>query len=75
METVPELYGDTLIPMAYACGRCRASMRGSAKLTKSEARKRGLNLIDARAPIRIQTGMDDNPRAVVDDLAGRMAFS
>ena len=75
METEPSLYGDQLISVAYACGRCRASMRGSAKLTKSEARKRGLNLIDARAPFHVQTRMAEDPRTAVDELAGRMAFS
>lgn len=41
METEEHLYGNQLIPVAYACGACRAFVRGVKKLTKSQAKREG----------------------------------
>lgn len=44
-----ERYPGELLAVGYACGRCRKSLQGIKKLTKTQARRQGLLLVDAKA--------------------------
>jgi hypothetical protein len=66
-----EMYPGTLIPVAYACNRCRQQVRGVKKLTKSEARRQGLTLVDAQAPFGEQWTGDYNVKAAAGRVSDR----